>query len=51
MATNPVNEVIEHLRRTVLLQEGEALTDGPLLKCFVSSRERAALEAAARMRK
>jgi RNA polymerase sigma factor (sigma-70 family) len=44
MATNPVNEVIDHLRRTVLLREGEARTDRQLLKCFVSSRESAALE-------
>ena len=48
MAINPVTEVIEHLRRTVLLREGEELTDGQLLECFVSSRESAALEALVR---
>jgi RNA polymerase sigma factor (sigma-70 family) len=39
-----INSVIQHLRRTVLLQDAGELTDGQLLECFVSRQEVAALE-------
>jgi RNA polymerase sigma factor (sigma-70 family) len=42
--TTQMNKVIQHLRRTVLRQDGCGLTDGQLLECFVSRRETAALE-------
>src|SRR5438270_9350546 len=48
MASNRMNEVIEHLRRTALLSEGHDLTDAQLLQRFVSLRESAALEALVR---
>jgi hypothetical protein len=43
MATRAMNEVIEHLRRAVLLQDGAGLTDAQLLEDFISHREAAAL--------
>ena len=48
MATRQMNEVIEHLRRTVLLQDVAGLTDGQLLACFVANRDEGALEALVR---
>jgi RNA polymerase sigma factor (sigma-70 family) len=48
MAASKLSEVIEHLRRAVLLREGADLTDGQLLECFVSCQEPAALEALVR---
>src|SRR2546421_1571746 len=48
MATNPVNELLEHLRRSELLREGEQHTDGQLLDSFVRRRDSAALEAIVR---
>ena len=39
-----INSVIQHLRRTVLLQDAGELTDGQLLECFVSRQDEAALE-------
>src|ERR1700704_3284755 len=48
MATNPVNEVIQHLRSTMLLREGDELTDGQLLERCVSRGESGALEALVR---
>src|SRR5580765_1767863 len=48
MPTTPMDKVIQYLRSTLLLPEGAELTDGQLLKCFVSRREPAALEALVR---
>ena len=48
MATSKMSEVIQHLRRAVLLQDGAGLTDGQLLECFISSREEAAIAALVR---
>jgi hypothetical protein len=39
MATSPMSEVIQHLRRTVLLRDGAGLTDGQLLEGFLSRRD------------
>src|SRR5262245_58210304 len=39
MAASEMNEVIEHLRRTVLLRNESLLTDGQLLGCFIESRD------------
>jgi len=43
MATSDLSEVIQHLRRAVLLQAGAGLTDGQLLEDYVSRRDEAAL--------
>jgi hypothetical protein len=43
-----MSEVIQHLRRTVLLQDGAGLTDGQLLKCFITRRDDAAFAALVR---
>src|SRR5437588_11922603 len=48
MATNPVNEFLQHLCRTELLREGEQQTDGQLLESFIRRRDRGALEALVR---
>src|SRR5437660_2377479 len=48
MPTNPMSEVLQHLRSALLLPEGGDLSDGQLLECFVSRREPAALEALVR---
>jgi RNA polymerase sigma factor (sigma-70 family) len=48
MATGPTSEVIQHLRRTVLLRDGADLTDAQLLGQFVVSRDEAALAALVR---
>src|SRR4051812_24915329 len=48
MATNPVNELLQHLRRTETLREGEQQTDGRLLELFVRRRDTGALEALVR---
>src|SRR6201997_5853788 len=45
MATSQMSEVIQHLRRTVLLREGTGLTDGQLLEDYISRRDEAALAA------
>src|SRR6476660_5770038 len=45
MAPNQMNDLIQHLRRTVLLREEAGLTDGQLLKDYISRREEAALAA------
>ena len=42
---NRLNEVMEHLRRIMLLREGQHLSDGQLLDRFISHREAAVLEA------
>src|SRR5262245_24389107 len=48
MATSQVSEVIQHLRRAVLLREGAGLTDGQLLKDYLGRRDEAALAALVR---
>src|SRR5437764_2768188 len=48
MATNPVNELLQNLRQSELLREGEQHTDGQLLDSFVRCRDRVALEALVR---
>src|SRR5213078_2213718 len=48
MATNQMSEVIQHLRRTVLLRDGAGLTDGQLLEDYLSRRDEAALAALVR---
>ena len=45
MATGQMSEVIQHLRRTVLLRDGAGLTDKQLLEDYISRRDEAALEA------
>jgi RNA polymerase sigma factor (sigma-70 family) len=44
MATGQTSEVIQHLRRTVLLRDGAGLTDGQLLEDFLNRRDEAAME-------
>jgi hypothetical protein len=44
MATSQMSEVIQHLRRTVLLRDVAGLTDGQLLENFISHRDGSALE-------
>src|SRR6266403_2091037 len=46
--TTQMSKVIQHLRSALLLRDGDGLTDGQLLECFVSRRETAALEALVR---
>jgi RNA polymerase sigma factor (sigma-70 family) len=48
MATSPLSEVVQHLRRTVFLRDDTGLTDGQLMDRFISRRETAALAALAR---
>src|SRR5262245_4932145 len=48
MATSHMSEVIQHLRRAVLLREGAELTDGQLLKDHLGRRDEAALAALVR---
>ena len=48
MATSQMSDVIQHLRRTVLLREGAGLTDGQLLEGYISRRDQAALAALVR---
>jgi RNA polymerase sigma factor (sigma-70 family) len=45
MATSHMSEVIQHLRRIVLLREVSGLTDGQLLGCFIEQRDDAAFAA------
>jgi RNA polymerase sigma factor (sigma-70 family) len=45
MATSPMTEVIQHLRRAVLLRDGAGLTDGQLLVDYLSHGDEAALAA------
>jgi hypothetical protein len=42
MTTNRASQVIEHLRRTMLLQDGAGMTDGQLLGRFIERRDDAA---------
>jgi RNA polymerase sigma factor (sigma-70 family) len=48
MATSPMNEFVQHLRRAVLRRDGADLTDGQLLGEYVSRRDEAALAALVR---
>jgi hypothetical protein len=48
MPNSPMSKVLQHLCSTVLPAEGAERTDGQLLKCFVTRREPAALEALVR---
>jgi RNA polymerase sigma factor (sigma-70 family) len=43
MATGRMSEVIQHLRRSVLLRDGAGLTDGQLLSDYLGRRDEAAL--------
>ena len=45
MAISQMSEVIQHLRRAVLLREGAGLTDGQLLKDYLGRRDEATLAA------
>jgi RNA polymerase sigma factor (sigma-70 family) len=45
MPTNPLIDVLQHVRRTELLREGQNTTDGELLECWVRRRDSVALEA------
>jgi RNA polymerase sigma factor (sigma-70 family) len=45
MATSPMNEVIQQLRRSVLLPDGAGLTDDQLLACFIERQDEAAFAA------
>src|SRR5260370_9971230 len=45
MATNHMSEIVQQLRRAVLLQDGAGLTDGQLLGCFIEHRDEAAFAA------
>jgi hypothetical protein len=45
MATARLNGVIQHLRRAMILRDGAGLTDGQLLRDYISRRDEAALEA------
>jgi RNA polymerase sigma factor (sigma-70 family) len=48
MATSQMSEVIQHLHRTALLQNGAGLTDGQLLEDYLRHRDEAALAALVR---
>jgi DNA-directed RNA polymerase specialized sigma24 family protein len=48
MATSLMSDVIQHLRRAVLLRDGAGLTDGQLLEDYVSRLDKAALAALVR---
>src|SRR5215813_1555661 len=45
MATSQMSEVIQNLRRAVLLRKGAGLTDGQLLEHYLRRRDEAALAA------
>jgi RNA polymerase sigma factor (sigma-70 family) len=45
MATSQLSEVVQHLRRAVLLRDGAGLTDAQLLEDFLSRRDAASLAA------
>jgi RNA polymerase sigma factor (sigma-70 family) len=48
MATSPMSEIVQHLRRSVLLRDGAGRTDGQLLEDHLSRQDEAALEALVR---
>src|SRR5262245_4380385 len=45
MATTPVSDVLQHLRRAGLVPDGAGRTDGELLEQFVQHHDGAAFEA------
>lgn len=45
MRTSPINTVIDHLRRSVLLPDGAGLGDGELLDSFIENHDEAAFAA------
>src|SRR5215831_6545748 len=45
MRTSPINRVIDHLRRAVLLPDGAGLGDGELLSSFIERHDETALAA------
>ena len=45
MATSPMNTVIRHLRKTVLVQDAAGMTDGQLLESFIARKDEEAFEA------
>src|SRR5262245_21496171 len=48
MSISQMTEMIQHVRRAVLLSDGAGLTDGQLLESFIGRREEAALAALVR---
>jgi RNA polymerase sigma factor (sigma-70 family) len=48
MPIDETTDVLHHLRKVVLRQDGAGLSDGQLLECFVSRRDDAAFEALVR---
>ncbi len=48
MATSPMNEILPHLRRTLLRSDGAGMTDGELLERFLSGRDDSAFAALVR---
>lgn len=44
MATDALNRVVAHLRRTAIGQEGAGAADGDLLECFIKRRDQQAFE-------
>src|SRR5262249_50424274 len=48
MATGQMSEVMQHLRRAVLLRDGAGLTDGQLLEDYLRRQDEAALAALVR---
>jgi RNA polymerase sigma factor (sigma-70 family) len=48
MAARPISEVVQHLRRAVVLRDGDGPSDGQLLEDFLSRRDEAALAALVR---
>jgi RNA polymerase sigma factor (sigma-70 family) len=48
MRTSPINRVIDHLRRAVLLPDGAGLGDGELLSSFIERHDETALAALVR---
>ena len=45
MATNPMSEFIQHLRRVMAQRDGAGLTDGQLLEDYIRRQDKAALAA------
>src|SRR5260370_4458100 len=48
MVSSPMQPVIQHLRRAVLVADGAGLTDGQLLTLFIERRDEGAFEALVR---
>jgi len=48
MVTRQISEILQHLRRAVLLRDGAGMTDGQLLEDFISRRDQVALAALVR---